>query len=132
MSTFERAKRNLVRDMASSRTHDAVSWANIMLRNTSRLTNIEDQHKFWDFMCNPYDDEDLPPCVIAPHEHQEPECPTSYKCGDVDMTSEYLVDGHALYVKTAPKIESEKSVALPIGQISLQSDSDDEKAFETS
>ena len=50
MSTFERAKKNMLRDMAGSKTHTAESWARILLHNTARLTDIKEQEKFWRFL----------------------------------------------------------------------------------
>ena len=47
MSTFEKVKRRILRDMDSCTTHDAMSWAQIMLQNTAQLTSEADQKKFW-------------------------------------------------------------------------------------
>ena len=132
MSTFERARKNILKDIASTRVHDGMSWANILLKNTSRLTNMEDQKKFWDFLCNPDDNEYLPKCEVMSYEHKEPECPDSYTIGDIEMKSDYAVDGHAMFVRTGPSEAIDKSVKLLTGQHELSLDSDDEKSPETS
>ena len=56
MSTFERVRRNIERDMEMTKVHTAASWAAIMLRNTSRLTNGIEQKKFLEWMTNPFDE----------------------------------------------------------------------------
>ena len=131
MSTFERARRNILRDIAGSKTHDAMSWANILLANTARLNKHNDQVKFWNFLCNPDDNEDLPKCEVMSYEHKEPECPHEFTMEGIEMKSDYAVDGHAMFVRTGPSEAIEKSVKLLTGQRGSQSDSDDEKSPET-
>ena len=46
--TFEKVKKNILADIKSCKTHTAESWAQIMLKNTSRLTKDADQAQFWD------------------------------------------------------------------------------------
>ena len=53
MSTFDRVKTAILRDMASAQTHTASSWATILLRNTNRLTDVSEQKKFWNWLANP-------------------------------------------------------------------------------
>ena len=59
MTTFEKVKRNILEDMERTGYHTPESWANILLTNTCRLTDDEEQKKFWRWLMNP-EDEDRP------------------------------------------------------------------------
>lgn len=130
MSTFERAKRNILRDMASSSCHTAESWAQILLNNTARLNKREDQDKFWEFITNPNDDEDIPsPTVIAIDQTEDlPEAVTvETPDGDVEMEREYHRNGQGVYVYSQPKKASKRSLPLLTGLDSLSLDEDEKK-----
>jgi len=117
MTSFERVKRNILRDIAGSRNHTAGSWANIMLNNTSRLTDVGEQEKFWNWMQNPEDDER--PGVVC--ENFETHCEIARpkytsvpldggdeKSKEVQLENEYKRNGSAMYVRVKPVAE-EKS-----------------------
>ena len=53
MTTFVRVKANIILDMERTARHSPESWADILLRNTARLTNTEEQKKFWHWLLNP-------------------------------------------------------------------------------
>jgi hypothetical protein len=128
MSSFERVKKNILREMEDSMTHTAASWARIMLNNTSRLTNVEEQKKFWAWMVNPEEDESVmnPVCEqFTEHcridEVEQYDVPMSNaddeKAQSVQMTNEYIRNGLGMYIKTKPvNTESSESTQSPIGQ----------------
>ena len=109
MSTFEKVRKNIERDMARSRVHTAESWANIMLQNTNRLTNVQEQHRFWKWMSNPEEREDIPDTVVESMEHTVIETPEyvtvsmttdDKKSTDVEMVNEYFRNGQGMFIKT--------------------------------
>ena len=124
MSTFERCKRNILRDMAASKTHTADSWARIMLENTARLTNVEDQRKFWEFISNPYDVEDIPAPVVQKMEHIKIDQPRQYTAPaikhddekeskeEVVIVNEYFRNGATLHIRSKP-VNTNSSRSLP-------------------
>ena len=124
MSPFERCKRNILRDMAASKTHTADSWARIMLENTSRLTKIEDQRKFWEFLSNPYDVEDIPAPVVEQMDHMKIAQPRQYTAPaikhddekeskeEVVIVNEYFRNGATLHIRSKP-INTDSSRSLP-------------------
>ena len=57
MTTFERVRRNIRRDMDAIRVHTPESWAHILLTNTGRLTDEREQEKFWSWLENPEEHE---------------------------------------------------------------------------
>ena len=77
MTTFERVKKRILKDMAASTTHNAESWVNIMLRNTALLTNVEEQKKFWEFIQNPEEDERPPPQIDVFETHLPDDIPNT-------------------------------------------------------
>ena len=64
MSTFERVRAMIMKDIDSASHHTADSWANIMLQNTARLTNPVEQRKFWDWVANPEDEDGRAKCTF--------------------------------------------------------------------
>jgi len=120
MSTFEKVKRNILRDMDRSMTHTAESWANILLQNTSRLTNVDEQKKFWSWLVQPEGDNEHivdPVCdqfsehcrisevdrynveMVTPNGNPDDEkSPTE----TVEMQNEYFRNGLGMYIKTKP------------------------------
>ena len=132
MSTFERAKRNILRDMAASSCHTAESWAHIMLKNTARLHNVEDQKKFWSFLTNPEDDEDIPMPTVAVMQDQKEDLPDAVMVetpdGDVEMEREYHRNGQGIYVYSRPKTATKKLLPLLTGLDSLSLDEDEKRA----
>ena len=65
MTTFERVKRNILRDMDGQKVHTAESWANILLTNTNRLKDEREQAKFWAWLGNP-DDREMEEPTLRP------------------------------------------------------------------
>jgi len=57
MTTFERVKSRILADMNGQMVHTAESWASILLTNTTRLKDEQEQRKFWSWMMNPDDRE---------------------------------------------------------------------------
>ena len=117
MSTFEKVKRNILRDMDKSMTHTAESWARIMLDNTSRLTRVSEQKKFWAWMTNPEEDESIvdPVCEqFTEHcridEVDQYDVPMTIVDTDdekssietVKMKNEYFRNGLGMYIKSKP------------------------------
>ncbi len=126
MSTFERVKKNILADMAAQKAHTAESWCDIMLRNTNRLTNVEEQAKFWTFMTNPDDAEDLPIPVLEPWKHEHIDQPDTVKLlvkdeddekgTELEMENVYERRGGTLFIKTRVKTGQEESKPLLTGQ----------------
>ena len=134
MSTFERAKRNLLADMNGSSVHTAESWAHMMLKHTSAIRSDEDQARFWQFMLNPHDDEAIPPPVLAPIKHVEelPKTVSAPVPGEekesVELEYEYHREGMTTFIRTVPKTATGTSLPSPADQAVSQSATDDEKA----
>lgn len=122
MSTFERVRKNILKDMARSRVHTAESWADIMLSNTSQLTDCRQQHMFWNWLVNPEEDESLPPCKIADGPQAKEVLPAQtsvpYRAGDeekehdVALTNTYHKTGLGCHIVTEPTTKT--SMKLPI------------------
>ena len=115
MSTFERVQRNILRDMDGSKVHTAASWANIMLRNTTSLTNVEEQKKFWNWIQNPEDDERPPPVCEIFEKHTLEEIPKYVTVpnpddekSSIELEQECVRNGAAMYIKVKPRVVSEE------------------------
>mgnify|MGYP006107390467 CR=1 FL=1 len=139
MTTFDRVRKNILRDMASRKTHTAESWAHIMLENTCRLTNTAEQEKFWEFMQNPTGEERAPPVCgpMLPHvQIDQPDtimCPLGddEKSGTVEMENTFTRNGMSMYITSKPtNRDLVTSEQLPIGRLSLCENSDERKDFE--
>ena len=139
MTTFERVRENILRDMASRQTHTAESWAHIMLDNTRRLTDTDEQTKFWEFMQNPTGEEHLPPPTCAASEHtmiEQPDtiiCPLAEddeKSGDVEMNNKYFRNGMSMYISSKPNKDSSESEPLPADQVLIGGHSDEKTETE--
>ena len=122
MSTFEKVKRNILRDMDRSMTHTAASWANIMLKNTARLTDVGEQEKFWGWMCNPEEDDTVPTPVCNTCVHSQiDEIPTyemhvdndDEKSVCVKMKNTYVRNGLGMYIKTEPVVNTNSLTLEP-------------------
>ena len=144
MTTFERAKKNILADMAACRVHTAESWANIMLKNTARLTKKEDQAKFWGFLTNPDEDEDIPMPTLERAEHYCIEKPTivttplkitdDEKDGtrEVEMENRYHREGFTMFIETKPRAETSMSMPLLADLGLSESPMDEQKEIEIS
>ena len=125
MSTFERVRKNILADMEAHKTHTAESWADIMLRNTARLTSEKEQAKFWAFMMNPNDEEDLPTPQLEPWNNEEIDQPETVKLlvrdeddekgTEVELENVYERRGQTMYIKTRVKRDQEESTPLLTG-----------------
>ena len=111
MTTFERVKRNILRDMDGSKVHTAASWANIMLNNTASLTNPEEQKKFWGWMQNPEDDERPDPICEMFEKHTMEDIPkyVTVPTGDdekstIELEQECHRNGAAMFIKVKPRV----------------------------
>ena len=141
MTTFDRVKKNILRDMQGSKTHTAESWARIMLNNTNRLTNTVEQEKFWDFMQNPTNEEHIPPPICAPmaDDHIQIDQPDTTQCpvendekmSDVTLENKYFRNGMAMFIQSKPvSTNSSESAQLPIGRLSLNEQPDEKTDVE--
>jgi len=63
MTTFEKVRKRITRDMDGIKVHTPESWANILLTHTAQLKDEREQAKFWDWMQNPEEDERGPPLI---------------------------------------------------------------------
>ena len=147
MSTFELAKSRTIRDMQSREVHTAESWTAILLQNTSRLANEEEQAKYWAWILNPTEDEDVPKPELAPMTHSE-NIPQNYTVKvlstlgveeeeekneqvNLQMTNKVHRNGLASYILTKPKTDSEMLPKLPESLGLLQLETDEKTASET-
>jgi len=107
MSTFARVKRNILRDMNSSSTHTAESWANIMLTNCSNLHSVEEQKLFWAWLQNPLDDERPDPICEVFDNHLKINEEEVTKFDDDEKSPTYLRNtyhrnGSAMFIRSVP------------------------------
>ena len=106
MTTFERVRRNILRDMAGSKTHTAASWANIMLTNTARLTNVSEQKLFWAWVENPTDEERPAPVCDVFDEHALVEIAKLVTVTDngqtVQLEQEVFKNGATTFIRVKP------------------------------
>ena len=107
MTTFERVRRNILRDMASSKVHTAESWCNIMLSNTADLTDTEEQKKFWGFLVNPMDEE-RDPLICVEFEHCKIDTPATTVVDNVILHNTFTRNGMTMYQQVVPEIMDEK------------------------
>ena len=115
MTTFERVKRNILRDMAGNKCHTAMSWANIMLTNTARLTDVEQQKLFWAWLQNPMDDEREPPLCEIFEKHNMDDIPRfvtvpnpDEEKGSIELEQEVTRNGATMFIKIRP-VQDEKT-----------------------
>ena len=135
MSTFERAKRNLLADMKGCSVHTAESWAHMMLKHTANIRSDEDQARFWQFMLNPNDDEAIPPPVLTPITHELEAIPKTVSAPvpgeekeSVELQNECHREGMTTYIRTVPKKVTETLLLSPADPALLPSATGDEKA----
>jgi len=113
MSTFEIVKKRIERDMKAQKVHTQSSWARILTEHTSRLHSEEEQKKFWNWICNPYEDEipapnyeNIPaainqvsvPKTVIVSSNQDDE-----KTQDVQLNQEIHRNGLTCYIKVTPQ-----------------------------
>jgi len=147
MSTFELAKSRTIRDMQSRQVHTAESWAAILLQNTSRLTNEEDQAKYWAWILNPTEDEDVPKPSLIAMTHSE-NIPQNYTVSvsptlaveeeeekneqvNIELENKVQRNGLASFILTRPRTDSKKSPELSESLGLLQLETDEKTASET-
>lgn len=146
MSTFELAKSRTIRDMQSRQVHTAESWAAILLQNTSRLTNEEDQAKYWAWILNPTEDEDVPKPSLIAMTHSE-NIPRNYTVKlerteqveeeknpepeTIQLENKVQRNGLASFILTRPRTDSKKSPELSESLGLLQLETDEKTASET-
>ena len=127
--TFEKVKKNILADLKSCRTHTAESWAQIMLKNTSKLTKDADQTEFWSFLTNPDDDEMIPMPKLERATHRPIERPRLVQSKsdekEVLLENRYHREGFTLYVETKPKTDSSELVLSRVDRDLSESDSDE-------
>ena len=112
MTTFERVKFKILRDMSGMRVHTAESWANILLTNTNRLKDEREQALFWAWLQNPEEEEIEAPTLRSVVENKDApkrftvtikdEC--DEKEGDVtiELENEFKRTGFITVCKTKP------------------------------
>ena len=114
MTTFERVKRNILKDMERSKVHTAMSWANILLQRTVRLTDIEEQKLFWKWIENPEEEERLmspefinithiplliPSKITALSVSEDPE---DEKQEEIELRQETVREGFTTFITVTP------------------------------
>ena len=65
--TFDRIKRDMLEDLKSAR--DGMNWAQTMLKAAARCKTEEDELKFWNFVCNPAEVEEIPSVKLSQVSH---------------------------------------------------------------
>ena len=113
MSTFEKVKHRILRDMSTRSVHTAESWASMMLQNTNELSDIDEQKKFWAWMVNPSGEEQLKAECDVFDEHvpitQEPHVTVKSVDNDdekdegVEMDQHFKRNGMAMYIRVTNK-----------------------------
>ena len=112
MTTFEKVRRKIERDMDAIQVHTPESWASILLRHTQTLKDEQEQKKFWAWLGNP-EEEDLEAPKLIPMGmpvqtprnvtvRQKDEC--DEKCGEVnvDLVNEFEQNGCIMVCRTKP------------------------------
>ena len=111
MKIIDRVKRDIMREIDSQQTHTGFSWADIMLRHSSRLTERVDQEAFWRWIVDPNEDRevnmtfteidpskvDLATQYTTPVEEKDDE-----KCGEVQMENKIHREGFVTYISSKP------------------------------
>ena len=133
MSTFETVQRRIVNEMNAVNNPDSITWANIMLNHTSRLTDVNEQKKFWNWFTNPGDKDlpvtdkwvdvpavDLESLVTVPLHDEEKGC--------IELENSFRVNGLATYVSTKPRTERQTLKPLRLDHLSVSAE--DEKSPE--
>ena len=72
MSTFEKAKAKLIKQMSSIKVHTPESYSRIMIDCTKGLVDVKEQHKFWNHIMNPEGVEDVPTCNFCELDPMKP------------------------------------------------------------
>jgi hypothetical protein len=92
-----------------------MSWANIMLNNTARLTDVEEQKLFWAWIQNPMDDERAGPLCTMFEKHTLENIPTRITVPhpedekrSVELEQEVTRNGAAMFIKVRP-VQDEKT-----------------------
>ena len=126
MSTFETVRRRLMRDFRETPNMDGMQWANIMLKHTARLTDEEEQKKFWNFMQNPGDADldETTEWAPVPEPTEVQQFVTAY--GDdpkeIELENRFKQNGLCTFISTTSRTSEQT-------QLDLQYDSEeDEKA----
>ena len=132
MSTFETVQRRIINEMNKSNNPDNISWANIMLKHTARLTDVTEQKKFWNWFTNP-GDTDIPDIdkwtdVPAPTNIGSLVTVPDEEKGSIELENTFHVNGLATYVTTKPRTGTQTSVPLPLDHLCV--DVEDEKSIE--
>ena len=112
MTTFERVRKRIEKDMAAQRVHTPESWANILLTNTNRLTDEGEQAKFWAWFQNPEEDEREPPTLVCRDEFKltpetvtvpfRDECDEKELECEVELENTYERRGFTMLCRTKP------------------------------
>ena len=116
MTTFEKAKMRIERDMKNMFAPDAQAWANIMLEHTAQLTDPDEQKKFWQWMVNPYDTDTAHVNEWAPvSEQRQIEQVGTVQDGDstVELHNQCHQVGGTTFIKTTPRIMNQTLEPLP-------------------
>ena len=135
MTTFERVRRNIRRDMDAIRVHTPESWAHILLTNTGRLTDEREQEKFWTWMTNPDELEHLPETVCEGMKHMEISTPACVTVPmiisdddekevhmDVEIQNTYTRNGTAMFITSRPRPPTSEPLSDHPGSVASHSD----------
>ena len=117
MSTFETVKRRLMRDIQQTPNMDGMQWANIMLKNTTRLTDEEEQKKFWNFIQNPgdVDLEETTKWDTIPEPTEVQQFVTAYDDDhkEVELENRFMQNGLCTFISTTNRTSGQKQLDLP-------------------
>ena len=114
MKILDRVKRDIMREIDSQQTHTGASWADIMLRHSSRLQKTGDQKEFWAWLLDPNEEKESdemtftevdPNKIELRTEYTVPSCNTDDEKSDivqVQMTNEIHREGFVTYIRSKP------------------------------
>ena len=112
MTTFEKVRKKITRDIDGIKVHTPESWANILLTHTSQLKDEREQGKFWEWLHNPEEEEREATTVVpcgAPTLAPEFVTTTIKDCDDekegdtiVELQNQFQRNGFVMTCRTKP------------------------------
>ena len=120
---MDEIKKDILMEMSDSKFHNGLSWADIILRNSTRIhkDNLEGQKEFWSFLMNQkqqnmtftkYDPDDITikKTFTANAIDQDDEKETSTQ---VQFENDVHREGFVSYISTKPVLTSPKHTSCP-------------------
>ena len=110
MNILDRVKRDVKREMDTQSCHTGLSWADIMLRHSTRLTKLADQKLFWEWLMDPTEERDpgflsfesVNPEKIQLLERYTVACGDDEKSEDITMVNTIRREGLVTFITSAP------------------------------